>query len=604
MVPDITIAPRDLEDFVGVSSDWFWETDHDHRFTYVSPQLVEHRKVQVDQFLGRSRLEVAQADPSSPGWVAHIEDLKSQAPFRNFKYHVTCADGAIMWIRTSGDPFFDQSGTFVGYRGTAHDITDEKLAMARLQASNAALQMRNRELDAARQALERSVYEDTLTEVWNRRAFERDLQDMLACKDRNPGLLHIDLDRFKLVNDTLGHPAGDIVLKAAAARIRRATGTLGTAYRVGGDEFKVILCDDMSQEMAVNLGHKIIDAMSAQIPLGRSAVRVGASIGVAVANGAEVSAQCLISQADAALYDAKSKGRNSVRATTKSLGRRIEEHRWIAADLPLAIEREELVPYFQPQMNLQTGEIIGVEALVRWPHPKRGLVHPPDFLGVAAELALCDEIDRIMLKKGLAAVDRLAAMGLQLPSLSVNTSQARLLDPRLISDIGCLWTNPHCSLSLELLETIDFENCCDHIQLRHNLERLRSIGVRIETDDFGSARASITSLLQVSPHRLKIDQRLIKDMIANLDKRSIVRAILDLAQSLKIECLAEGVEDHVVMDMLHNMGCLQAQGHAIAPAMHENELAIFLRAKAIAEPTTPLAWQRKTAGPLSLPQTA
>ncbi|MEM1371686.1 MAG: EAL domain-containing protein [Pseudomonadota bacterium] len=609
MKVDPITLDRMQSECAGTSSDWFWETDRDHRYCYLSIKLGRSVNIDSQLLMGRSRLEIALGDPSSPKWAAHLSDLRKHRPFNNFEYHVVQADGRIAWVSASGEPFFDRTGRFLGYRGTGHDITNEKLAIAQLEAANAALLTRNKQLDDAHKALERSVYEDTLTDAHNRRAFERDLQAVLAEANQQVGLLHIDLDRFKWVNDTLGHPAGDIVLQTAANRIGTAALELGTTYRVGGDEFMVILRDAASLDVATSLGHRITEAMSAPIRLDRGTVRVGACVGVAVENSKDVNDRGLISQADAALYEAKARGHNTVCAATQNLRRRIQEHRWIAADLPRAIERDELVPYFQPQIDLVTGDIIGVETLVRWQHPHRGIIHPQNFLGVATELALCNEIDRIMLKKGLATVDRLAASGLPLPSLSVNTSQARLVDPRLISDIGCYWTNLDCNLSLELLETISFDQCCDRIQLEHNLERLRSMGVRIETDDFGSARASITGLLKIRPHRLKIDQSLVKGVITDPDKRSTVRAILELAQNLQIECLAEGAEDNVTLDVLADLGCTQVQGHAVAPALPETELIAFLRSRTIAgvrreKPSLIVGPKQKTAPPLGMPYPA
>lgn len=604
MTRDPSNTTRNLEDFAGIASDWFWETDIHHRFTYLSGQIAQSLGISPDKMLGKCLLGLTTDDMSDQKWRAHIDDLDRRRPFRGLEFHITRDDGSIVWIKLNGEPTFDAEGQFTGYRGTGHDMTAEKLKIAQFEAANAALQLRNTQLDTAREALERSAHEDILTDVWNRRAFERDIHDLLECTDRNAGLIQIDLDQFKWVNDTLGHPAGDTVLKTAAARIKAATHHLGTTYRVGGDEFIIILCDHVTEHRAILLGHDITNAMATPIPLGHHSVRIGVSVGVAVAEGADTTAADLIRQADAALYEAKEKGRNAVCAASAALRRRLETYTWIAADLPHAIERDELVPYFQPQCDLLTGKIIGVEALVRWHHPEKGIVFPHQFLKVSAELALCDQIDRQMLIKGFAAVDRLSRLGIAIPSLSINTSQARLLDPRLLTDVGCIWTNPNCSLSLELLETISFDDCCDANQLTHNLNRLRAMGVQIEMDDFGSARASITGLLKVGPDRLKIDKHLVQEVVGCPEKRTLIRTILDLAQGLNIACIAEGAEDEHALTMLRDLGCTQVQGYAITHPLTEAELAVFLRRNQLATLAEIRAAKRETAGPLDLPQSA
>lgn len=593
---------RNLEDFAGIASDWFWETDADHRFSYFSNRMEEITKFNSYALIGQKRDVIPNESLDDPKWIAHMQDLKAHRPFSNLEYQMRRPhDGTLLWIRVSGIPIFDADGTFAGYRGTGHDITEEKVGMARLEASNAALQMRNKQLDEARCALERSAFEDSLTNLWNRRAFERDLHNHLVKEDRYVGLLHIDLDRFKWVNDTLGHPAGDVVLQTAANRIRKATGSLGMVYRVGGDEFMVLLCENVNQDMARMLGHRVTHAMANPVPIGERCVTIGASIGIAFSQSHVTSPYRLITNADAALYEAKNRGRNAICMINDTIQNRIEQHRKLAADIPGALDRGEFVPYFQPQVNVRTREVIGVEALVRWQHPERGLLGPSEFLQVATELAIIDQIDRAMLQMGLAAIGRIKDVGFALPSLSINMSESRLADPRLLSDVGCLWLDHSCSLSFELLETIDFEDAGGRVQLHDNLQRIRNMGVSIETDDFGSGRASITSLLEVAPDRLKIDRGLIKEVVTSSQKRSMVRAILDMANALGIDCIAEGAETDEAIAAIRELGCDQVQGFAISHPLSEQDLIAFLARHPIASRSEP---ETKTAGREGLPKTA
>ena len=197
MTPSHDKEFRNLEDFAGIASDWFWETAAAHRFTYFSSRMEEVTKMDATKILGTRRDMVASAQSKDPKWKAHLDDLNAHRPFRNFEYSLTRpTDGSVMWLRIAGQPLFDPSGTFTGYRGTGHDITAEKEAMRQLVASNDALAERNHELTEARRALERNAHEDALTGLLNRRAFERDLDHHLTHSAKTIGLLHVDLDRF------------------------------------------------------------------------------------------------------------------------------------------------------------------------------------------------------------------------------------------------------------------------------------------------------------------------------------------------------------------------------------------------------------------------
>ena len=594
---------RNLEDFAGIASDWFWETDAHHRFTYFSTSTSLITKMSAGAVLGQRRQDIPGIDPTQPGWDVHFEDLAARRPFRNFEYAIQRPqDGSVLWVRASGNPVFDDVGNFTGYRGVGHDITSEKQAMARLEATNATLAERNRQLDEAHCALERSASKDTLTGVLNRRAFERDIAARLDCPAPQLALMHIDLDRFKWVNDTFGHPGGDVVLQTTAARIRLAVKGLGNVYRVGGDEFMVLLRDSITRHEALRLGHRITDAITTSIPFGTRGLTVGASIGIAFADNVNETPQSLISHADFALYEAKQRGRSAVCILDGTLQDRIEHNRRLAADIPLALKRGEFVPYFQPQVNIATGKVIGVEALVRWVHPTRGVLTPDVFLKAATAQGLVEDIDREMLRLGLEAMRRLKAEGMWTPSLSINMSEARLLDPRLISDVGCHWTDRSIGLTFELLETIHFDDLAHHDVVHDNLRRLRAMGVSIDTDDFGSGRASITGLLQVAPDRLKIDRSLVKEVVTSSRKRSIIRAIIEMANALGIECLAEGVETPEAIEVISRLGCQSAQGFAISKPLGETDLRAFLAARPSSDSQP--APETKAAGLIGLPRFA
>ncbi len=604
--PSMTVSPdkpfRNLDDFAGIASDWFWETDAHHRFCYFSAKMEEVTKFNSNALIGKSRTAVPSENLKDPKWIAHFADLDAHNPFRNFEYQMRRPhDGSLLWIRIAGNPLFNADGTFAGYRGTGHDITHEKVAISRLEEFNAELAERNRQLDELRRSLQRSAFEDALTALANRRAFEQDLNQLVARTNETICLLHIDLDRFKWVNDTLGHPAGDFVLRTAASRIKLVVAETGTVYRVGGDEFMVLLNSPSTAAGATKVGEAIIASMLHPVEFGQRRATVGASIGVTIENSDTISAQRLVGYADAALYEAKRGGRNAVCIIDARIRSTIDDHRKLAADIPEGLDRGEFIPYFQPQMNMQTNEVIGVEVLVRWRHPTRGLLAPGAFFRAAIEQGLMERIDRQMLTKGLLAVDNLEALGLSLPNLSINLSEARLVDPQLPDDVDRLWRNRKCSLSFELLETIYFDETPDSAQSSKNIARLRHIGAGIETDDFGSGRASLTGLLKVSPDRLKIDRNLIKEVGTSPKQRSMVVAILDMATALGIDCIAEGVETDACVEAIRDLGCFCMQGFAISYPVSEIDLIDFLRKHTLAKQAGP---HTQTAGPEGLPRTA
>jgi diguanylate cyclase (GGDEF)-like protein/PAS domain S-box-containing protein len=303
---------RDLEDCAGIASDWFWETDADHRFTYFSSRMEEVTKLRCDAILGKRRDQMKTVGHEGSCIDQHMDDLANRRPFRNFEYKLKRDLGnGHLWLRVAGYPVFGPDGTFLGYRGTGHDITAEKTSMARLAAMNDVLAARNRELDTLRRELELAAFEDPLTGLRNRRAFDAAIAEALAPSGAQVALLHVDLDRFKLVNDTLGHPAGDMVLVTAAARIN-ACGYSSQVFRLGGDEFSVIVSNaDVTQ--AVRLGQNIVNSIAQPIRFGTEEILIGASVGVAFSGGLPTSPHRLIARADTALYAAKGEGRNCVR---------------------------------------------------------------------------------------------------------------------------------------------------------------------------------------------------------------------------------------------------------------------------------------------------
>ncbi|EBA12182.1 sensor domain-containing protein [Roseobacter sp. CCS2] len=589
---------RKLEDFAEIASDWFWESDAEHRMSYLSGRIESVLKIKIADIMGASRAKLPGVLSSSGLWKAHFADLEARRPFKNFEYSfIRPTDNQELWLRVSGKPIFDAAGTFKGYRGIGHDVTEERETVQRLIASNAALAERNKEMSEVRRELERRVNEDSLTGLLNRRAFERDTQEALGVAGNVIVLLHIDLDRFKWVNDTLGHPAGDIVLKTAADRLRRIASGIGPVYRMGGDEFLIVLADNAEIETARWMADAILDVMEKPIAVDRQVTSVSASIGIASGISGKTSLQQLVADADIALYEAKKTGRGCTRELTPEMLGLIAARRKLASEISAAIRNDEVIPFFQPQIHDDTNMIIGAEALARWQHPELGLLDPDAFLDVAAEVGVVADIDRCMMHKALYFVDRAKGVGLYLKSVSINLSTGRLRDPNLVDDVRECWLNRDCQLKFELLETISFDELLREPVVIENLKHLRAMGVQIEADDFGSGHASITSLLEVRPDRIKIDRHLVQAAINDPVQRKVVSAILEIARALEIEALAEGVETKTDVAILRDLGCELFQGFVYAKPMPAGAFLDYLRDQQA-------AYQTQTADPKGLPKSA
>lgn len=314
MAHDTTAQVRNLEDFAGIASDWFWETDADHRFTYFSARMEEVTKIRPATMLGCRRDQQALVCREFSVFEQHLDDLAHRRPFRGFEYKIKrqTSDG-YLWLRVSGDPVFDRDGVFMGYRGTGHDITPEKEALARLEEVNTALTVRNRELNALRRELELAAFEDPLTGLRNRRAFDAELEAALSTSDPRVSLLLIDLDRFKPVNDSMGHPAGDMVLNTAAERLNQRGGWFGEAFRIGGDEFAFLSERHLTRAETRDLADGFVAAISDTMLFRGQPIQVSASIGVAQTQGVPTTPRRLFAQADKALYAAKESGRNGAK---------------------------------------------------------------------------------------------------------------------------------------------------------------------------------------------------------------------------------------------------------------------------------------------------
>lgn len=432
----------------------------------------------------------------------------------------------------------------------------------------------NRALREARDQLEHQSLHDALTSLPNRRYLERFLNSVSSQPVMQKiGLIHADLDRFKEVNDTFGHTAGDQVLVEAARRIRDLLKSGEVASRIGGDEFVIVTSGAQAEERARVLAQEIVNSLGEPLVLENGTFRVGCSAGIAVQGYRQEDPMQLLGNADIALYESKKRGRNRVEFFSEGLRAAAVETRRTSDELLLALEQDAFIPYFQPQFDAVTYEITGAEALARWNHESRGILTPDKFLSVAEATNRMADIDMVIFEKALLNLAIWQSKGLPLPSVSVNISAQRLGDERLFDSLSRLSIAPG-TVSFELLETIYLDG--QDQTLINAARRLKEAGVDIEIDDFGSGHASIISLLELAPRRLKIDRKLIAPLRESPVRRQLVASIIEIGRSQGIEIVAEGVETMEHATILRDLGCHILQGFAFARPMPASEMTRFL----------------------------
>ncbi|APO66672.1 GGDEF/EAL domain-containing protein [Rhizobium gallicum] len=507
-------------------------------------------------------------------WLSciHPEDrafaLESARHFKQLgdKHTLICRvpaeDGSIRYVRSTGKVHQTATGQ-LKLIGVALDVTEDALLTAELKAAKDEAVAKNIELELAKNRIEHNSLHDPLTALANRRKLDIALENLTAgsrSQRQKFAILHIDLDRFKQINDTLGHAAGDAMLVHASEVLSKNVGGSDVVARIGGDEFVILALDANDEDMAALAG-RIIEEMRQPVNFQGFPCRCGVSIGIALANGIHVDARKVLINADIALYRAKSLGRNRYEFFNQNLQADIINSKRIADEILAGIENGEFTAWYQPQFCAQTMRLTGVEALVRWNHPARGLLTPDKFLRIADEINVVQTLDRIVLETALKDKMRWAALGVSVPQVSVNVSARRLHDGSLFESLSDLQIRPG-ELSFELVESIFLDESED--VAAHNLDRIKALGIDIEIDDFGTGHTSIVSLLKLKPKRLKIDRQLVQPILNSPQERALVSSIIDIARSLGVETVAEGIETISHADMLRDLGCDLLQGYAFS----------------------------------------
>lgn len=528
-----------------LSSDLYWEQDTEFRFVRIHGELVP---VWGQSSLGKTLWDVGVLNMDESAWDAHRTALRLHRPFRELELESLDAKGQVYWISISGAPIVDSMGQFRGYRGIGRNITERKYAEAQI---------------------ERLAFFDVLTGLPNRRLLLDRLHKALASsqRDKTPGaLLFIDLDNFKDLNDTQGHDVGDLLLQQVAQRLLACVRETDTVARLGGDEFVVMLQNlDAAREQASvqveQVGKKILAVLNQPYVLGGVDHHSTPSLGVALFEGDEQTMDELLKQADLAMYEAKAAGRNTIRFFDPTMQALVAKRTALEVDLRYGLSRYELVLYYQPVVDVD-GRMMGVEALVRWRHPRRGLVSPAEFIPVAEQTGLILPLGQWVLETACQQLAAWATQGARAAlTMAVNVSARQFKQPDFVQQVlGLLrktGANP-ARLKLELTESLLLSDTQDAIR---KMTELQAAGVGFSLDDFGTGYSSLSYLKLLPLQQLKIDQSFVRDVLSDPNDAAIARTILALGQSLGFQVVAEGVETVGQHEFLLLNGCTLFQGY-------------------------------------------
>lgn len=416
------------------------------------------------------------------------------------------------------------------------------------------------------QAIRHQAYHDALTDLPNRTLFmdRLNLELSLAKRERRRlAVLFVDLDRFKGINDSLGHPLGDRLLREVAHRLTSCVRESDTVARIGGDEFAILLPSITHAEGAAVIAEKAVESIEKPLLAGRHELHVSASIGISMYPGDGQSAEALLKHADIAMCHAKGQGRNNFQFYNAAMNLRSLERMVLESSLRRTIERGErggLTLYYQPRIDLDTRRVVCAEALVRWNHPELGVLGPLQFISVAEESGLIAPLDEWVLRAACSQAKKWREAGCPPISVAVNVSAHDLLQPRFIDKIGEILGEAGLDpqdLEIEITEDAAMRDIERTAPLLH---RLAERGISFTIDDFGVGCSSLGHLKSIPVRRLKIDKSFIRGIIVGRDDRAIVNAVVALAHSLKMRVVAEGVETREQMAFLHMAGCDEAQG--------------------------------------------
>lgn len=455
-------------------------------------------------------------------------------------------------------------------------ILQNKKLILSLQTLNEDLESK---VEIRTKALSHMAFHDQLTGLPNRRSFENTIKKLIKSSKKNNelfALLFIDLDRFKSINDTFGHYSGDALLKEVSKRLHDCLGANCFISRQGGDEFAIIINNIKNVESLKDLSNKILNYISKPIMLNDHRIYITCSIGIAIYPTHGEDFNTLMKHADSAMYISKDSGRNTYEFYNCTIDKLISKRLIIEQELRNAIVNNQLTLYYQPQYNILTNEIMGAEALIRWIHPTEGIIPPSDFIPIAEETGLIDDIGTFVMNSACKQVKIWQSNGFRSFKIGVNVSPNQFKRENFVSEVYSILHKTNLSpkyLDLEITETVGIEDTLDAIE---KLSSLKKLGIKISIDDFGTGYSSLSYLTKFPIDTLKIDKSFIQNMNNDNNSKTIVSSIIAVGKNLNLDVIAEGVETKEQLEFLKSQDCIQVQGYLFSKPIAAEEFEKLL----------------------------
>jgi diguanylate cyclase (GGDEF)-like protein/PAS domain S-box-containing protein len=553
--PQSSRAEKLIEEFENSAKGWFWETTRDGTLSYISNSVAAAVGREPQDLLDRPFTDLVSTETEDGAATSERTlgfYLSSHVAFQDLIVRAKTKNE--IWWSITGAPIHDDIGRFFGFRGFASDLT----------------KMRQSEVE-----LDRLARQDSLTGLANREMLRRALNDALLAAARRKhrcSVFLLDLDRFKAVNDTLGHPAGDTLLRLVSLRLRDVVGELGQVGRLGGDEFEVVLPATSDKTELSGLAQGVIDSLSRPYTINGTAVSIGASIGIVTSDYDDRTSDDLMRDADLALYAAKAAGKGCYRFFAAEMHESARQRQLMESDLRVALEKGQLRLVYQPCVDPSNETVTGFEALIRWDHPDRGSVSPAEFVPIAEEIGLIDEIGQWVLR---TACEEAQKWPKQI-SVAVNLSPVQFKSPGLASTVQMVLNETELTasrLELEITEGVFLSND-DHV---HDvIGSLKAIGVKLALDDFGTGYSSLSYLQRVPFDKIKIDRSFVSGACDPESRNAaLIKAMICLASDLNMLTTAEGVETAEELALIRKLGCSLVQGYIFGRPMPAEEARQF-----------------------------
>ncbi len=535
-----------LNDYAEQSSDWLWETGEDKRIVRASARFALAAGTEIGNLNGAHLADLFVESTEREALLRLIEQGK---PIRNLELPIA-VNGEVRWWRISGRLMKSSGSTSGALRGVATDVTMAKQATDQIA---------------------HLAHFDGLTNLPNRSLFIETLQRSLARlkDDQSLAVLYLDLDHFKLINDTMGHSVGDQVLQEVGNRLEAAIGAGDMVARLSGDEFAICLNHIDGPEDALRTASTISEGLAKPLMIDSHMIASRISLGIAFSTGTSDTAEGLLQNADIALYKSKKTGRGCTTIFESHMLQAVQNRRSIEMDLRAALEQNEFELHYQPLFDIATRTLIGYEALIRWNHPTKGMIMPDDFIPIAETTGLIIQMGEWVLRTALLELKNWP----EHLSVSVNLSPAQMHSPNLLPTIIHALASAEVEshrLELEITETVIMAGDQSNIDL---LTKIHSLGVQIALDDFGTGYSSLSYLRSFPFDKIKIDRCFVDEVDSRKDCQAIIRAVTGLASSLGMVTTAEGIETDDQLAQLQSAGCTQVQGYLFSKAIPASEIA-------------------------------